>query len=500
MDRSFPQPERLRLALTGVCALLLGSLLILAFGGDDGPARPRPVASFSSPALQPRFSADRHYYVARCDGGRLRLRVHAGQGTKVRVASAGPRSGTFTARPATAPGNDFRVTAGRRGHEEAWKIRCLPADFPELGYERLRESPPGMFSIALPPGRKSPRPWVIVLDNMGVPRWWYSPQTRALWSQVLEDGTVAWPRSFGDGYGVNPNTAFEIRTLSGDLVRNLKTRATVTDGHEFLELPGGNVLVDSYRPGPHLDLSSQAGPADAWAVFGEVQEIDPRGRVVWRWNSRHHVTREETGRWWKNVLSNPHPGPGGADTYDVFHINSIEPRGKDELVVSSRHTDAVYGISRSDGEVLWKLGGVPTERSLRVVGDPARLLFGGQHDARVGEDGILSVYDNAKDRPRPPRVARYRLDIEAGTATFIDQLTDPEVESSHCCGSARELPGGGWLVSWGDNPLLTQFDARGRIAFRLHMPASSFRAVPVPAGAVTPAGLDRGLEHQEATP
>jgi hypothetical protein len=291
--------------------------------------------------------------------------------------------------------------------------------------------------------------------------------------------------------------AFENRELSGELIRNLKTRGTITDGHEYLELPNGNILVVSYRPGPHLDLSAQDGSADAWAVFGEIQEIDPEGEVVWRWNSRPHVTRGETGRWWRNVLANPHPGPGGADTYDVFHINSVEPRGEGELVVSSRHTDAVYGISRSDGAVLWKLGGVPTEKSLRVIGDPTEHTFGGQHDARIDEDGVLSVYDNAKDRPRPPRVVRFRLDIEEGTATYVDELTDPEAKKSHCCGSARLLPGGGWLVSWGDNPLITQFDAEGRIAFRLHTASSAFRAVPVPEGAVTPAELDRGLEAQE---
>ena len=72
--------------------------------------------------------------------------------------------------------------------------------------------------------------------------------------------------------------------------------------------------------------------------------------------------------------------------------------------------------------------------------------------------------------------------------------------ASHCCGSARELAGGGWLVSWGDNPLLTGFDENGEIAFRLELAASTFRAVPAPPGAVTLAQLDRGLEAMEDVP
>jgi hypothetical protein len=55
-------------------------------------------------------------------------------------------------------------------------------------------------------------------------------------------------------------------------------------------------------------------------------------------------------------------------------------------------------------------------------------------------------------------------------------------------------------VSWGDNPLVTAFDADGQIVFRLHLAASTFRAVPVPPGAITMAQLDQGLEAMEADP
>ncbi|HEV2789918.1 MAG TPA: arylsulfotransferase family protein, partial [Solirubrobacterales bacterium] len=187
----------------------------------------------------------------------------------------------------------------------------------------------------------------------------------------------------------------------------------------------------------------------------------------------------------------------GRAAFDPVHINSIEPRGSEEVVISTRHTDAVYGIDRSSGEIRWKVGGSKTGASLRILGDPASKLLGGQHDARIAEDGSLSVYDNGKDRPRRPRVVFYRLDLGRGIARYLGQLNDPAVSASHCCGSARQLAGGGWLVSWGDNPLVTAFDAQERIVFRLELAASSFRAVPVPPGAVSIAELDRGLEAME---
>lgn len=92
----------------------------------------------------------------------------------------------------------------------------------------------------------------------------------------------------------------------------------------------------------------------------------------------------------------------------------------------------------------------------------------------------------------------YRLEPEQWRARYLGQLNDSEVTTSHCCGSARELAGGGWLVSWGDNPLITAFDKDGEIAFRLELAASTFRAVSVPPGAVTLAQLNRGLEAMES--
>lgn len=371
----------------------------------------------------------------------------------------------------------------------------LPADFPSSRFESLRPDPPGLFVVTFSnPADK--RPWVIVFDSKGVPRWWYTPDTRALWGQVLGNGDLVWARSFGDGYGLDPRMAHEVRTESGKLVRLVSTKGTIVDGHEYRELPGGNVLLDTYVP-ETADLRRFGGPKRAAIASAEVQEVDPAGNVVWHWNSRGHIGLRETGRWWRSVLSNPRRRLQ-RQIFDPVHINSIEPRGSGEVVISTRHTDAVYGIDRATGEINWKLGGTPTGKSLRVTGDPATKLLGGQHDARIDRRGRLTIFDNGKDRPRRPRVVFYRLDLKQGRALYRGQLNDPEVKRSHCCGSARETSDGGWLVSWGDNPLVTGFDREGRIAFRLHLPASTFRAVPVPAGATNVARLQRGMRAMQA--
>jgi hypothetical protein len=370
------------------------------------------------------------------------------------------------------------------------RLPALPADFPPSRFESLRPAPPGLFVVTFT-APADDHPWVIVFDDQGKPRWWFNPDTRALWGQVVGNGDLVWARSFGDGYGLDPRMAHEVRSESGKLLRLVRTGGSIVDGHEYRELPNGNVLLDTYVP-ETADLRRFGGPKRAAIASAEVQEVDPAGKVLWRWNSRGKIALSETGRWWRNVLSNPRRRLQ-REIFDPVHINSIEPRGHGEVVISTRHTDAVYGIDRASGEINWKLGGTRTGQSLRVTGDPATKLLGGQHDARIDRRGRLTVFDNGKDRPRRPRVVFYRLDLAQGKAVYRGQLNDPEVSRSHCCGSARELSGGGWLVSWGDNPLVTGFDPEGRIAFRLHLPASTFRAVPVPPGATTVARLSRGM-------
>ena len=486
-----------RRAIVALFLGLLTALVFLIWGcGVTGNNEAGPEASVAISGLHPNFEPAEAHYVSRCGRGAPPIHVEAGAGTRVAVGSAEPRTGAMQIDPGVRPGEDFTLAVISDNGRRVYEVRCLPADFPKWRFQRLRPIQPGLFVVSFRASGDQ-RPWVIVFDHKGVPRWWYSPDTRALWGQILSDGTVSWARSFGDGYGLDPRMAHEVRSLSGKLIRVVRTKGEIIDGHEFQERGNGNVLVDTYAPGSKVDLSRFGGPKSAEAVFAEVQELDRDRPVVWRWNSRRHIGLGETGRWWRNVLSNGKRSAGGIVTFDPVHINSIEPRGEDEVVVSMRHTDAIYGIKRSTGDIVWKLGGTETADSLRIVGDPAAKLFGGQHDARIDEDGDISVYDNGKDRPRRPRVVSYRLDLDRGTATYLGQLNDRQIKISHCCGSARPLRNGGWLVSWGDNPLVTAFDSNRRTAFRLELAASTFRAVPVPKGATTVGALNRGLETME---
>ncbi|MGB0120579.1 MAG: arylsulfotransferase family protein [Solirubrobacterales bacterium] len=459
-------------------------------------------AQFNTDSMYPAFRPSRDFYVTRCLPGKVEVEVNATEGSTVRVGPYPPVTGRFTAEARPLPGQDFDIVIDTGGNERTYRMRCLPDDFPDWDYSRFEKPPRGTFFVSFrPEPNDSTRNWAVVFDQEGTPRWWFSPPTNTLGGQILPDGTFQIPRGFGDGFGQDPRTGNEVRSLDGKLLRVVKARNAPTDAHEYTRLPNGNVLINSYRPIPGVDLTPVGGPADAGVLAGEIQEVTPSGRVVWKWNSLDHVPLDYTPeRWWKKILNNPHTDINGDDHYDIFHFNSAEPWGEDQMVISSRHTDKVLGISRKTGAILWTFGGEPDSRSLKIKGDDplAEYPIGGNHDARISDRNLLSVHDNGTNLGRPPRAVEYRIDLKHRTATFEGQLTDPTVKRSHCCGGVRPF-GSGWLVAWGNNPVVDGFNSEDELAFRLKLPVPVYRAVPVPSQ-VSVNELDRALERMETGP
>ena len=247
-----------------------------------------------------------------------------------------------------------------------------------------------------------------------------------------------------------------------------------------------------------LNVLKEKYDGSAGTLDGYIQEQTPSGKVVWSWSSADHIPLSDTApRWWKRLLGNPHPNLEGHDQIDIFHLNTVEPYGKDQYVISSRHTDAVFGISKKTGEVLWKFGGVKTPESLKIEGDDphADYPIAGNHDARM-TGNILSVHDNATNiEGRQPRMVRYRIDLKNRTATYVGQGIDPKVTKSHCCGGVRPF-GTGWLVAWGNNPYVSAFTSKDALAFRMKVPIPVYRAVPVPPQ-VSEADLNAAMDRME---
>ena len=272
----------------------------------------------------------------------------------------------------------------------------------------------------------------------------------------------------GNGAGVDVITD----STYHEIARLPMRRGDRADLHEFTLTDRGTALVPVYHPTDY-DLRSVGGPRNARAVEGVIQEVDVRsGRVVWEWHSLDHVALSESFKDYKDEAKRG---------YDYFHLNSIRELPDGNLLISARHTNAVYLIDKRSGRVIWRLGG---RRSTFAMGRGTR--FEAQHDARVTPDGAISVFDNQSppEHGRQSRVVVIRLDRRAHRARLVHEYTHPAKVHSDSQGSAQPLPGGEMFVGWGGkSPRFSEYDARGRLVFDARFrpdATNSYRAFLLP--------------------
>jgi hypothetical protein len=486
-----------------LCAQLAGSSMWC--GEDQTFTTSTALTQLSistQPALFPPFDPAVSDYVTRCGASPVTVSVGAPPGTTVAIDGAPGRSGVFSQDVQLAAGQAFSFSTTAGGQTSTFHVRCLPADFPAWTYSSTG-TPRARFYITTPQGGTTPdgQPaggYVAIFDDHGVPVWWR--QAAALDAKLLSDGTLAWFTKTADG---TSTPGYEIRRLDGSLVRTWATVGSDTDLHDLQILPNGDALMLTYPPRPGtIDLSPYGGPkTNATVLDAEIQEIAPDGTLVWSWNTKDHIPLSETGARWWSALPTPTALPDGRTAYDYAHVNSIQQVGN-TVVASFRHFDAVYAIDKSTGNILYKLGGTPRPESLTVLDDPEGAYpFGGQHFARVLPDGTLTVHDNNTLLSTPvPRAVRYRIDLTARTATLLEQISDPHVSTSLCCGSAERLDDGTWVMSWGGTPNITEFAPGGGRDFELSFafPGFSYRVALITGATPSIGDLRAGMDAMAA--
>ena len=388
-------------------------------------------------------------------------------------------------------GQGVKVTTRSQG---TYHVRCLADDFPAWTSER-HGTPAAQWYIVTPTLGLHGGRYVAIFDRNGVPVWWMRRKRKPMDAKLLPDGNLAWS-IFDDPSLTGLDVPYQEHRLDGKLVRRIGAVGVPTDAHDLQVLPNGHYLVVSYARREGVDLSQYGGPSSAAVADAVVQELTKGGKLVRSWNSKDHVALSESEPFMKTIIKMPLKDTDGSSVYDLVHINSVEPDGN-SLVISMRHTDAVYKVSRATGAVEWKLGGTRTAQSLSVAGEPeGSLTFSGQHDARILGDGTLTVHDNRTGNSAGPRAVRFSIDEAARTATQIEQLTDPGTIPSICCGSARRIAGGDWVMSWGFSGLVTELRPSGQRTYVLNFGPDAFpyRAIPLLPGRLSARALRAGMD------
>ncbi len=302
---------------------------------------------------------------------------------------------------------------------------------------------------------KTPQQGPMILD----------PDGGLLWFQPVQNATVFNVQVQGY-HGQSVLTYWQGKLVNGigqgqDLILNHSYQLVKSvgagngyqaDSHAFKITSSGTALITIYNP-VRADLRSVGGPKSGVVLDCIIQEIDiASGKVLWEWHALGHVP-----------FTDSYAGKPGNGPWDYFHINSIQPLPGGKLLVSARHTWAVYEIDKRSGKVLWRLGG---KRSSFAMGRGT--YFEWQHDAQLQPNGTLTLFDDGAGfttNRRQSRGIRLRLNFKKKRALLVQAYTAQPPQLALSRGSMQVLPDNDVFIGWGEAPAFSEFGRHGRQLF-----------------------------------
>lgn len=255
--------------------------------------------------------------------------------------------------------------------------------------------------------------------------------------------------------------------------------------HEVRGLPDGRILALAASERILTDVQGP-GPVD---VLGDtIVVLDANLQVLWAWDTFDHL---DTRR--RAVLNEgcTQAANGCAPIYlaamanDWTHGNSVQLTPDGNILYSARHQDWLikidYRNGQGTGDILWRLG---KDGDFQFLSDDPYPWFSHQHDANIGVDGLLTLFDNgntryADDRSAQSRGQVIRLDEENRTATMV--LNADLGAYSVALGSAQKLSNGDYHFHLGyimtsNSARAIEVDPSGKIVYEMNIGEPEYRS------------------------
>ena len=341
----------------------------------------------------------------------------------------------------------------------------LPSNFPTLVITSNGPVAPGDFIGTFGAKGYATNNFNVVLDNSGTPTYWI-PFTN-LWRNVTPSGLIA--ESTSAGWSLKNETFTVVDQFPGG------------DGHDFKQLPNGDALVLGNENRP-VDMSQYVpgGRPDAVLKSLVFQEIDENKQVLFQWRALDHLPITDSLDF-LNIAS-----------VDWTHVNALAMDPTDNnYLVSLRGFCQIVKISRTTGDVIWRLGGIHSDFTfVNEHPENAPYYFVGEHNVHALANGDIIFFDNGSLQNQGAlagrtysRAVEYHLDTNHMTATLVweyrhspDVLTPTE-------GIVKRFPNGNTYVGWvsaaqsGTGPVFTEVNASNQVMFELSAPGFAAQTI-----------------------
>jgi hypothetical protein len=288
---------------------------------------------------------------------------------------------------------------------------------------------------------------------------------------IDNSGRVVWYRRFPDGAGLNfaaqPNGRYVVRPSTpdpsdlepwveldplGNITRTLSCASGLQPRlHDIILEPDGSyrLLCDETRI---MDLTAVGGVVGARVTGTVVQHIGTDGKLLFQWSPFDHFE-----------ITDLDLADRAGPNVNWTHGNSLDVDHDGNLLVSFRSLGEITKIDVSTGAVIWRLGGRRNQFAFVDTPTPA---FSRQHSIRACEPGTLLLLDNVGD-PGESRAERYALNETERTARLVHSYGSAPRVVTEIGGSVQTLADGRTLVSFGTAGRVEEYDASGRITWRI---------------------------------
>ncbi len=368
---------------------------------------------------------------------------------------------------------DIKIPKQSKPKKSEWKhIKVLsesgfPDDFPTITTEIYGKPAPGYYFFSNWnddfPLDDSKSSYLTICDEFGTPVYYRKTMRGARDFRIVQDNKVLFFELSDYQYWFcDINFNLEKKLYPGN--------GYTPDSHDLKLMSDSNYWSMMYDK-QYIPIEEEPVNLGMHAVVEGfvIQELTYNGMVIFQWRS------------WDNF--GLFDGKLGAEdfndssiVYDLYHINSIEVDSDTSAIISCRHLDEVTKIDRRTGEILWRLGGKKNE--FEFINDERR--FSHQHDARVLQNGLLTLFDNGNShQPPESSIVAYKIDDRFKTAESMYRYGYKDYKYSGAMGNAQTLENGNIIVGWGymhSPPHISELDEDGNIIVNLDINAISYRA------------------------
>lgn len=341
----------------------------------------------------------------------------------------------------------------------------LPDDFPQFTIIRSGETAPGVLMGSVDSAAEGVGSYFLILDDSGQPL--FHSRTQSL-GELECNGLFSSTREIE---GLKKKYTWYLQNERFDEVATLQMgNGYLADHHTFQLLPNGHVLMLCYDE-QIVDMSQmvEGGHPAATVTGAVIQELDADGQVIFQWRTWDHIPITDS---YQAITR---------ESFNYIHVNAISLDPIDgDLIVCCRETSEVIKVSRTTGEIVWRMGGKRNEFTfLNEHEENAPRYFKRMHDARRLPNGHLTMFDNGADEAvgdqerTYSRAVEYALDEENRIATLVwEYRPDPDIRAL-TGGSVTRLANGHTVINWGgaakagEAPSMTEVDPHGRLVYEI---------------------------------